>query len=105
MACGDSTWHRACRLPLQDYGDTLGPRDLPDAVKCPWVICEIRVVSIGVRDERLNGLGRSGFQLVVRKRNGGGLMAFNYGDLVLYDVYPMLYVEVVEHRRFWAQSS
>ena len=36
--------------------------------------------------------------------NGEGLVAFDQGDLVLYGIGATLYIELVEHCRFRAQS-
>ena len=43
---------RACGLPLENYGETLGHPERPNAVKCPRMPRQIRDIAIGVTDER-----------------------------------------------------
>ena len=74
-------------------------------MQCSRLLRQVRVVAIGVRDERCDNFARFDIDLVVRERGSGGPVALDHGDYVLYDISPTQPVEVVEHRWFRAQSS
>lgn len=105
IAYGDGSRHRARRLPLKNYGDARGRRKPPDAEQRPRVLRKIRVVPVGIRDERGDGIDCFDIELVVQSRSSHGFVALDHWNLAHYDVLRTHSVEVVEHCRFRAQFS